>query len=405
MITFITPRYFAYVYSTARILKAKEMENSTEVLNGKLSPDFNNRTPTSQRSIVYLHRNPDIHPRTLKIKYTLEKNGFKFIVFRPKFKVNLKNRLLSSLINYSIFFLQSLFVRGDILWVANCPDTVGLGPWLTGRKYIYDYRSPWSKDVEIEFGKGVLSKLAGIIERRIRSQAVAVVVVSSQMIKDVEHLGKAVFVVPNYPLKNFAPSKSRESMRSLAGCNNNNKVVLFVGKLSRVEGADKLEKIAEGLDSLADTKLWIVGDGPLRSHIENLAGRYPTTVNFFGWVDYKDVPNYIAAADLCLVLTHKTPFSEYYNEQGVQKIGEYLALGKPVVACNIAKSDSYILVNEDSLLDGIKKALGGNTSSGKIRFWERDSEPNLLESINTILASDGSVQVRPHTELREKKAR
>jgi glycosyltransferase involved in cell wall biosynthesis len=126
-------------------------------------------------------------------------------------------------------------------------------------------------------------------------------------------------------------------------------------------------------------------------------------VNFFGWIDYKDVPNYIAAADVCIAPIHKTPFSEYYNEQGVQKISEYIALGKPVVACNIAKSSSYILVSEDSLLDGIKETLGGNTIHGEVRFWESDSESNLLEAINTILASDGRVQVRSHTKLREEK--
>jgi len=379
------------------------MKGSIEGLNRKLSSDLNNKNLAGQPTIVYLHRNPDLHPRTLKIKFTVERNGFKFIVFRPKFKVDLKSRLLSSLINYSVFFLQSLFVRGDILWIANCPDTVGLGPWLTGRKYIYDYRSPWSKDVEIEFGKGILSKLAGMIERKVRSRATAVVVVSSQMIKEAEYLGKPVFLVPNYPLRSFVPSKSKESVRCLAGCNLDSKVVLFVGKLSRVEGADKLEKIAEGLVSLTDTKLWIVGDGPLRSDIEKLAGRYPRTVNFFGWIDYKDVPNYIAAADVCIVPTHKTPLREYYNEQGVQKIGEYIALGKPVVACNIAKSGSYILVSEDSLLDGIKKALGGNIRRGEVRFWESGSEPNLLEAINTILASNSRVQVRPRKELGKEK--
>ncbi|MGI0026694.1 MAG: glycosyltransferase, partial [Nitrosopumilaceae archaeon] len=342
------------------------MEDSTEEFIVKQHTDLKKKN--SQPTVIYLHRSPDLNPRTLKIKYSLERNGFKFIIFRPKFTVNLKSRLLSSLINYFAFFLQSLFVRGDILWVSNCPDTVGLGPWFANTAYVYDYRSPWSKEVEIEFGKGILSKVAGIIERRIRSKALAIVVVSSQMVKDVEHLGKKVFVVPNYPLESFLPSKTKESIRSLTGCNQHSKVVVFVGKLSRVEGADMLEKIAEGLSSLTDVKLWIVGDGPLKAQMEELAHKYPSTVTFFGWVDYRDVPNYIAASDVCIVPRHKNQFSEYYNEQGVTKIAEYIAMGKPVVACNIAQSTNYILQSEESFIDGIKTALDGRNQIGKKRF-------------------------------------
>src|SRR5437870_4047470 len=343
--------------------------------------------PNTQVKIVYLHRSPELHPRTDKIRQSLVKNGFEFEVFKPRITFKSKSRILSSILNYSIFFIQSLFIKGDIIWVANCPDTVGLGPWLSSRKYIYDYRSPWSKEVELEFGKGFLSKVAGKIERQMRKRAEAIVVVSSRMQKDVEGLRKPVFLVPNYPTRDFVPTKVMQAMRELVGVSPGKQIVLFVGKLSRVEGADMLPNIFEELKKSPSIELWIVGDGPLRTEIEELQKRYLRRVRYFGWVNYSEIPNYIAAANVCIVPRHKNPFSDYYNEQGVQKIAEYIALGKSVVACNIAESLNYVLVDEGSFAQGILDALTYVPQHKEIgRFWEDHSEPTLIEAINNVLS-------------------
>jgi glycosyltransferase involved in cell wall biosynthesis len=150
--------------------------------------------------------------------------------------------------------------------------------------------------------------------------------------------------------------------------------------------------IAEGLQRSSDVALWIVGDGPLKADIEDLQQKYPDSVRYFGWVDYAEVPNYIIAADICIVPRHKSIFSDYYNEQGVQKIAEYLALGKPIVACNIAKSDNnYTLVDEDSIGEGILEMLARKTPLGESRYWEEHSEPVLIETINKLLSgSEGN---------------
>jgi glycosyltransferase involved in cell wall biosynthesis len=337
--------------------------------------------------IVYLHKSPELHPRTSKISESLKKYGHELEIFRPKFTFKLQNRIISSALNYFLFFIQSLFIRADIVWVANCPDTVGLAPWISSKKYIYDYRSPWSKEVELEFGKGLLSKIAGIIETKVRQKAKAIVIVSSTMYNDVRYLGKPTFVIPNYPLKGFVPDDTRtELSRKLDGLKRDKRIVLFVGKLSRVEGADMLSNVAERLSLHGNTELWIVGDGILRHDIENLQQKYSEIVRFFGWVNYTEVPYYISKADVCIVPRHKNQFAEYYNEEGVQKIAEYLALGKPIVACNIANSDSYSLVDEDQFALGIVDALEGRTKQGEVRFWEEFSESILIDAINSVLA-------------------
>ena len=369
------------------ILYTSIIGSSVKILPSNSSTNSQGEVLRSRAKIIYLHRNPELHPRTNKIRQSLIRDGFTFEVFRPRFVINSRSRVLSSIFNYSCFFLQSLFIKGDIVWVANCPDIIGLGPWLSSMNYIYDYRSPWSKEVELEFGKGAFSRLAGIIERRVRSKAKAVVIVSSRMHKDVEHLGKPIFLIPNYPTRSFTASKDRDTMRKLYGLGPEKQIVLFVGKLSKVEGADMLHGIAEGLQRSSDVTLWIVGDGPLKTDIEDLQQKYPDNVHYFGWVDYAEVPNYIIAADVCIVPRHKSTFSDYYNEQGVQKIAEYLAFGKLIVACNIAKSDNnYTLVDEDSIVEGILKVLARKTPLGERRYWEEYSEPVLIEAINKLLS-------------------
>jgi len=344
--------------------------------------------------VVYLHRNPDLHPRTAKIRQSLLREGFRFEVFRPRFDFKIRSRIIGSAINYFLFLVQSLFIKGDVIWVANCPDTVGLGPLLSSKKYIYDYRSPWAKEVELEFGRGIFSNIAGIIERQVRKRAEAVVVVSSQMLKDVEILRKPIFLIPNYPTKEFSPTKDRKIMRETIGSDLDKQVVLFVGKLSRVEGADMLSKIAEGLEEYPNIELWIVGDGPYKGDIEELRARHPKIIRYFGWLQYSEVPNYISAADVCIVPRHKNNFSEYYNEQGVQKIAEYLVLDKPVVACNIAKSDNYLLVNEDLFVQGIIDTINNKKTSlpsiREKRFWENESEAALIKAIKNVLSSQSS---------------
>ena len=91
---------------------------------------------------------------------------------------------------------------------------------------------------------------------------------------------------------------------------------------------------------------------------------------------------------------HKNNFSEYYNEQGVQKIAEYLVLDKPVVACNIAKSDNYLLVNEDLFVQGIIDTINSKKTSlpsiREKRFWENESEAALIKAIKNVLSSQSS---------------
>jgi len=113
-------------------------------------------------------------------------------------------------------------------------------------------------------------RLAGFFEYFALKHARLVTLTTSRLIIKVKGFRKPVFVIPNYPLKTFGTATvSRAEFRRRYGCREGDSVVLFVGKLTHVEGADLLPKIMEDvLKNKTDVVFWIVGDGPLYPLLE-----------------------------------------------------------------------------------------------------------------------------------------
>ncbi|MEM3641866.1 MAG: glycosyltransferase [Candidatus Bathyarchaeia archaeon] len=340
--------------------------------------------------VVYIALDPLRYPRIRKIALTLRKYGnVEFDVMMPKFRVlwqvSRVGRFLAAAINYVTVLLQVLFIRGDFFWVANCPDILVFPLVLRRKRYILEYRSPWSIEVENEFGRGPWVRLTAFFERFALKHAWIVTLTTSRLMERVKAYGKPVFVIPNYPLKTFGMvSVPVEEFRKRCGCREGDKVVLFVGKLTLVEGAGLLPKIMEDVLKRVNVVFWIVGGGPLYSMLEGFAKRFPEKVKLFGWQPHASIPNFIAAADVCIAPRYKSPFSVFYNEEGVSKFSEYMFFEKPIVACGVAESGEYLLVDEDGMADGILKALHGEVRPSRRRTWEDHSEKKIYEMFSLI---------------------
>lgn len=340
--------------------------------------------------VVYIALDPLKYPRIEKIAYTLRKcKDVKFNVMIPKFRFVWRGgkigRLFFSLVNYLAVLLQIFFVRADFFWVANCPDILVIPLVLRRKRYILEYRSPWSFEVENEFGSGPWVHLAAFFEYFALKHAWIITLTSSRLMMKVKDFKRPVFVIPNYPPKSFGTiTISEEEFRKRWGCRKNDKVVLFVGKLTRVEGADLLLKIVDDILKKADAVFWVVGGGPLYPLLERFAKRFPGKVKLFGWQPHAEIPNFIAAADVCIAPRHGSPYSVVYNEEGVSKLSEYMFFGKPIVACGIAKSKEYLLVDEDEMADGILKAFEGAVRPSTRKTWEDYSERKIYEMFSLI---------------------
>lgn len=344
-------------------------------------------------NLVYVTLYPEKYPRVKKIAAALQDENISFQALTPRIRIKLGNsrveRIVSAVITYTSYLLQILFTQADVYWVANSPDIFVAPLILKKSNYILDYRSPWSLEVELEFGKGMLSRLAKLLTSIAIHKAKFVTVPSSTLKKDVQRYEKKVYVIPNYPLKeDFKPTTSRTKFRKQNSVADNEKVILFTGRLAQVEGVDILARIVEELENRReDLVFWIVGDGVLTPLVQDLARKFPRNVKFFGWQQYKEIPNFVNAADVCIVPRHETPFSSYYNEEGVQKIAEYMFFRKPIVASGIAPSKEYLLVEVQDITNGVLSALDGKAPKPTPRTWEDDSKKKVLQVIESIRQS------------------
>jgi len=341
--------------------------------------------------VTYITLDPLRYPRVKKIAHSLKKHqNIKFSVMIPKVRIIPRGgkvkRVIYAIVNYTMIVLQIFFTKSEIFWVANCPDILAIPLILRKKYYIFDYRSPWSLQVESEFSWKFLVRLTAALENLALKHAKVITLTTSKLITKVKSFKKPIFVIPNYPLKRFGSSFiPREKFRELCGCSEKDKVVLFVGKLTRVEGADLLPKIIEGtLKRRTDIVFWIVGDGPFYPSLKEFAERFPKNVKLFGWRPYEEIPSFIVAADVCIIPRHKSPYSDFYNEEGVHKLSEYMFFEKPIIACGIAKSKEYLLVDETKMIDSILNALNGVTFPSRRKTWEDYSEKKIYKMFNLI---------------------
>lgn len=340
--------------------------------------------------VVYVTLDPLKSARVRKIAYSIRRYGsvVEFNVMFPKIRLvwrgGIMTRLFAGMINYLAVILQIMFIKADVFWVANCPDILAIPVILRRRFYTLEYRSPWSLQVKQEFGNSPLVKLSAIIESIALKYAKVITLTTSKLVMRVKGYGKPIFVIPNYPLKTFRVTVSKEEFRKRHHVHSGEKVVLFVGRLSRVEGADMLCDIATKVLETIDAVFWIVGDGPFYPLLERSGKKFSNRFRLFGWRPHSEIANFVNAADVCIVPRHKVPYSFIYNEEGVSKISEYMFFGKPIVACGIAESDQYLLVDKKEMADGIIKALKGEVPCSTRRTWEDYSEKEIRDMFSLI---------------------
>ena len=138
---------------------------------------------------------------------------------------------------------------------------------------------------------------------------------------------ESVMVLPNaIDPKRFDPAKTGSDIKQVLGIRNRY-IIGVVGAFVPWHGLEFLLQSLHTTMKEYDIHLLLVGDGPIRDHINRMVHELGLThhVTITGFVDPQVVPNYIAAMDICLM-----PNS---NKHGCPiKILEYMAMGKPVIA-------------------------------------------------------------------------
>jgi glycosyltransferase involved in cell wall biosynthesis len=133
----------------------------------------------------------------------------------------------------------------------------------------------------------------------------------------------------------FRPMDKEEARREM-GIERDVPIVGYQGNIREHEGIDHLvEAAASVLQQVPMTRFLIVGDGPAKEHLMEIARSTGVLerFSFVGRVQYESVPAYIACMDVCVVPRNRDRF----QKTGISslKVREYLACGRSVVGTDI----------------------------------------------------------------------
>ena len=207
--------------------------------------------------------------------------------------------------------------------------------------------SVWGADIIGEVGLAADPWRERFFKRMILRKADAVVALSRFLAASTcEYSGLSPERVSTYywgvDLKQFVPKRMTRRLSE-----NDPVVIGFVKHLLPKYGAEFLMRAVPLIRAVCpNVKLLMIGEGPLRSQLESLAGRLGIAdiVKFMGYVPHEEVPSYMAQIDIFVMP------SIYESETfGVAAI-EAQAMGIPVVATKIGGV-------EEAVLDGVTGLL------------------------------------------------
>jgi glycosyltransferase involved in cell wall biosynthesis len=228
----------------------------------------------------------------------------------------------------------------------------GIAGALAARKYSVpilceiNYTS-WSPLVRKR--SALLMPFAKYIDKRIFSMSSGLIAVSTFLKEQLIEKGadaQKVFVTPNAadPDK-FDPAKVNETIRETLGLVGK-KVLGFIGGFYPWHGLDfLLEGFIEIKKEYPETALLLIGDGPMRSIVQNSAKKagVEKDVCFPGNVPHSKLSNYMACFDVAIM-----PDSNEYGSP--MKIFEYMAMERAVIAPKLGPLEDGITNGQEGLL-------------------------------------------------------
>lgn len=257
--------------------------------------------------------------------------------------------ILEYLVGISMTFFLSLkiwYQHGfDVIHATNPPDIFFIIGWfyrVFGKKFVFDQRdlSPEMLQVKFRSRFNILRRILLFLERCSYRSAEFVITTNLSQKRFAIERGNyppgRIFIVGNGPdlnrVKLVQPEYERKHGRRY--------LLAYIGETGIQDGA---EYTIYALDELVhirgrqDVSLVIVGDGSQAASLRNLAHELQLDdyINFTGWVSSEDVMRYLSVADIGLTPDPQNGFSEYCS---MVKTMEYMALGKPVVAFDLAET-------------------------------------------------------------------
>ena len=237
-----------------------------------------------------------------------------------------------------------LFTRGfDAIHACNPPDTIfiiGLFFKLLGKKFVFDHHDLNPELYVVKFGtKGFLHRMLLLMERlTFWTATVSIATNESYKRVAIERGGcdeEKVFVVRSAPdMSNIMPSSINKSLY-----NGRKHIVGDVGVMASQDGIDGLLRAAKILVKdygYTDVQFVLIGGGTELESLKNYAIELGISefVTFTGWLKGDDL---LIALNTIDVGAAPDAADDYNDKCTMNKIMEYMALGKPIVQYDVTE--------------------------------------------------------------------
>ena len=161
------------------------------------------------------------------------------------------------------------------------------------------------------------------------------------------HKSKVISLHDGFDLETYKKSIPTPKARTILNLDPNKKIVVYTGSLYKNRGIENIIALAK---KFTDVEFIVIG-GPQDKKIyyENIINfENIENVKFTGRIDHNDVPTYLFAADVLLMIwTNKVPTINYCSPL---KMFEYMASGKLIVGHGFPTIKEVLSNGENALL-------------------------------------------------------
>ena len=249
------------------------------------------------------------------------------------------------MLNYSSFCLSAsitgLFSSRPDVVIASSPQLlVGLsGWWLAQWKrvpFVFEVRDLWPESLAaVGMGDGTsllhrsLGKIAGFLYRKCDRVVVVTPAFEEHLVERWRVPREKISVVENgVETEVFSQRAGKDRRKELAM--EDKYVVSYIGTMGMAHGLETMIAAAGELrDSNPEITFLIVGEGAEKERIITMArDRGLSNMRFVDQQPRENIPSYICASDICLVLLKKT---ELFKTVIPTKMLEFMSCARPVI--------------------------------------------------------------------------
>ena len=272
----------------------------------------------------------------------------------PHYGQDMRSRLRNYLsFAYYAVKLGVTLERPDVVLASSPSLFVGLAGWILSvvrrTKFVLEIRDLWPEAIVAmkAMSHPVLIGFAKQVAALLYRQAHAIIALSDGIRQGIRRYGIAegkIHLIPNAAdvelYENLCPD---EFTRVRCALNLENKfVAMYAGALAHSDGLEIIINAAALLREWPDIHFVFVGNGARKDTLRQMCRekQVERQVTFVSQQPKKLVPNYIGAADVCLL-----PIApgEFWSLLLPNKIFDYLAVGRPVIAA-VPPGDSQKLL-------------------------------------------------------------